>query len=239
MGRAVAKAATSLINMKKLFYFSLLTVIGCGQPESINSRGKDNTLKESRFSNLLAQFKNASADTLFVFSAGEFVQGNTYKGTAIDSISALLLPDSIGQARYETQPEVFAVCQFAIDSNRTGLIARTPSEYAPTSIKLFSYDNIKDSLTDYVELADNWGDAGDWMIKQSWLFKDDSRHMKALICVTNGHDNSVDNPKDTTVEEQDLYYLLDLSKPRIDTISTNKKQLVEQFDGLLKRQPSR
>lgn len=223
--------------MKKIFYLSLFAgVFGCGQSESINSAAKNNTPKDSRYTNLLSLFKDMSADTLFVFSEGEFVQGNTYKGVAIDSTSALLLPDNIGQVRYETQPEVFAVYQFAIDSNHTGLIARTPGEYAPTSIKLFRYDNLKDSLTDYIELADNWGDAGDWMIKQSWLFKDDKRQTKALIAVTNGHDNSVDNPKDTTVEEEELYYLLDLSKPRIDTISNNTKQLAQQFTGLLERQ---
>jgi hypothetical protein len=224
--------------MKQLFYISLFAIVsGCGQPESINSRGNDNTQQEGRYSDLLAQYKAlAIKDTLWVFSEGEFIHTNIYSGTAIDSSLAPLFPKEIVQASFSEQPSLFAIYQFKIDNNRLGLITRTPSEYLPSSIKLFIFDKAKDSITSYIELAENIGDAGDVSIKNSWLFRNKDSQLQALIAVTDLHYNSADNPHDTTVVKDAHFYLLDLSKHLIDTISDNKKQLAQQYAGLLESQ---
>jgi hypothetical protein len=224
--------------MKTLLYLiPFIAVFGCGQSESINSKGKDFTQKESRFSNLLPQYNNIGIDdTLFVFSEGEFVQSNHFKGAAIDSVNALLFPKEIAQANFIDSPSLFAVYQFAIDSNRVGLITRTPSEYLPSSIKLFIFDKAKDSITSYVELADNVGDAGDVSVKNSWIFRNKDRQVQTLLAVTDLHYNIVDNPRDSSIQTDNSYYLLDLSKHAIDTISDNKKQLAQQYAGLLETQ---
>ena len=193
-------------------------------------------MKDSRFSNLLPQYRTiAIDDTLWVFSEGEFVKTDIYKGTAIDSTNALLFPKEISQASFANTPSLFAIYQFDIDNNRVALVTRTPSEYLPSSIKLFVFDKAKDSITSYIELADNIGDAGDVSTKNSWLFKNNNQQLQALIAVTDLHYNIVDNPKDSSIQTDNSYYLLDLSKPGIDTMSDNKKQLARQFASLLEK----
>ena len=140
------------------------------------------------------------------------------------------------QANFSEQPSLFAIYQFDIDNNRLGLITRTPSDYLPSSIKLFVFDKTKDSITSYIELAENIGDAGDVSIKNSWLFRNKDKQVQTLIAVTDLHYNSADNPRDTSVVKDAHFYLLDLSKHLIDTISDNKKQLAQQYAGLLQEQ---
>jgi hypothetical protein len=92
----------------------------------------------------------------------------------------------------------------------------------------------KDTITNYIELGESWGDAGDFVELNTWLFRDSSKHLQALIREHQGHDNSVDNPKDTTVTTTDYYTLLDISKPRIDTIFDRKEELPKQYEQLVK-----
>ncbi|OQP64474.1 hypothetical protein A3860_21130 [Niastella vici] len=212
--------------MKKLFIpLSLIAVFSCGQQEPINSKAKQSN---SKFEPLLAQFKDIGIDTLQVYSTQDST--DIMSGRAIDSIGASFFPEEMAQAHFHEPPSLFAIYKFSIDKNRLGLLARTPSEYVPSSIKLFIFDSAKDSITSYIELGETIGDAGDYMIKNTWIFKDtSSKHLQALVNITQGHDNSVDNPKDTTVKEDEYYSLLDLSKPRIDTIFADKEQLPNKY----------
>lgn len=209
----------------------MIAVFSCEQPKPIKSRGQIEY--KGRFKDLFAQFFNIAIDTLEVYSPNN--DSSVFKGHAIDSINAQLFPAEMAQQHFTENPVLFAIYKFVIDSARLGLLARTPAEYAPTSIKLFIYDRRKDSLTSYIELGENFGDAGDYMTKSSWLFRDSSsKHIQALIEVFQGHDNSVDNPKDTTREEETLYSLVDLSKGA-DTLFAGKKQLPEKYSPLLKK----
>jgi hypothetical protein len=128
---------------------------------------------------------------------------------------------------------LYGVFKFAIDSNRLGLIARTNSIHAPVSIKLFFFDIKKDTIANYIELADYQQDAGDFMKMRSWLFRDSSKRLQTLIQEHEWHDNSADNPKDTIVTTADYYTLLDISKPRIDTIFERKEKLPKQYEQLI------
>ena len=84
-------------------------------------------------------------------------------------------------------------------------------------------------------MAENWGDAGDYMTKDSWLYKDNGKDLKSLIWVVEGQDNSVDNENDTTIREWDYYYLLDLSKTQVDTVNKDERVLQRKFSHLLKK----
>lgn len=219
--------------MKKLLYLIVIfaTFVGCNQRKPIKSGASAKSQKKSKYSNLLAAYNNIAIDTLWVYSSDDSV--NAYTGRALDSVNALFFPKDMAQWHFSEPPSLFAIYKFAIDANRLGLITRTPSEYVPSSIKLFILDLKKDSLTSYVEIAESWGDAGDYMIKNSWLFRDSSQHLQALIDVTQGHDNSADDAKDTTVVEKDYYTLLDLSKPNIDTIFADKEKLPKKYKSII------
>jgi hypothetical protein len=80
-----------------------------------------------------------------------------YKGIELDSSDAVLFPADISQQHFNDPPGLFAVYKFPINGNTLDLIARTPSEYVPSSIKLFFLDKVRDSITSYIELAENWG----------------------------------------------------------------------------------
>lgn len=195
--------------------------------------------KESKFNNLVSKYKDISFDTLKVFSA-EDLESNKYKfkGTQLDSADVSLFPNTLSE-QYFYDHGFFACFQFAIDSDRTALITRTPSTYEPTSIKLLIFDKQRDSITDFIELAETFGDAGDYAEKSSWLFKHESSKYKSLMWYQESHDNSVDDEKDTTIQTSNYYYLLDISKSKVDTISKDKKELTKNFGNLLKQQASR
>lgn len=221
--------------MKKLFFLAgVIAVFSCEQPKPIKSKGQAEY--KGRFKGLFAQFFNIAIDTLEVHSP----DGDTsvYNGRTIDSLNAQLFPENMARHHSTENPELFAVYKFAIDSARLGLIARTPSEYEPSSIKLFIYDKRKDSLTSYIEIGENWGDAGDYMKKSSWIFRDSSsKNLHILIDEFQGHDNSVDNAKDTTQDTRDLYTLLHFSKNGFDTVFMDKEELPAKYNHLVKKKP--
>ena len=218
--------------MKKLLYLIVITssMAGCDQMKPLKNA---NSEKKSKYYNLLVQYYNIGVDTLWVYSPKDSM--DVYNGRALDSVTALFFPADMAQQHFNEPPSLFAIYKFAIDTNRLGLLTRTPSEYVPSSIKLFIYDKRKDSLSTYIELGETFGDAGDYMEKNSWLFRDSSQHMYALIDVTQGHDNSADDPKDTTVVEKDYYTLIDLSKPHIDTIFVDQEKLPKKYKSIMDR----
>jgi hypothetical protein len=223
--------------MKKLFFLAgMVALFSCDQPKPIQSKG--GIVYNGRFKGLFAQFFNIGLDTLEVHSPDTVP--SVYNGRSIDSLNAQLFPSEMAQHHTAENPELFAIYKFMIDSARMGLLARTPSEYEPSSIKLFLWDKRKDSLTSYIELGETWGDAGDYMYKKSWLFRDtSSRHIQALIEEFQGHDNSVDNPKDTTREERYLYTLVDFTKNGLDTIFIDQEKLPGKYSQLIKKRGPR
>jgi hypothetical protein len=219
--------------MKKLFFLAgMVALFSCDQPKPINAKG--GIAYNGRFKDLFAQFSNIGLDTLEVHSPDS--ANDVYRGHTIDSLNARFFPEDMAKHHTSENPELFAIYKFMIDSARMGLLARTPSEYEPSSIKLFLWDRRKDSLTAYIELGENWGDAGDYMRKKSWLFRDTaSKHIQALIEVFQGHDNSVDNPKDTTREERYLYTLIGFTKTGLDTLFIDQEKLPVQYSELIKK----
>lgn len=115
------------------------------------------TVQKSKYRTLLSKFENISIDTLEIYSSEDF---GIYKGVQIDSLDAILFPKEIAEA-YFLEHDIYACYKFDIDSSKIGLIVRTPSMYVPSSIKLFVFDKITDNISEYIELAESWGDAGD------------------------------------------------------------------------------
>jgi hypothetical protein len=218
--------------MKKLLsLLCLIALFSCDQQKPINAKGSKQRF--SKYEPLFRLFNNIGVDTLEVYSTED--GADVMSGREIDSANAMLFPEDIRYRHFMAMQGLFAIYKFGIDKNRLGLLARTPSEYVPSSVKLFIFDIVKDSLTSYLELGENSGDAGDFIIKNTWLFRDTaSRHLQALINITHGYDNSADDPKDTTVSTKEYYTLLDLSKPRIDTLFAENETLPKQYKVLVR-----
>lgn len=171
--------------MKKLLYLiTIITLYSCNKkPESLSTE-KVEVKKESKYSHLLKKFENVSLDTLKVFSDEDF---KIFKGRELDSLDVILFPKEIAEAHFIDPQGIFACYKFPIDSNRIGLIARTPSEYVSSSIKVFVFNRVKDEITNYVELAESWSDAGDVLEKTSWLFRNKDNSISSLIWVHESH----------------------------------------------------
>ena len=208
---------------------SLFLFLSCNQSEK--PKPVEEIKIDSKFSRLLSKFKAVSIDTLHVYSSEGY---GAYKGVELDSTDAILFPREIREAHFADPPGLFAVYRFSIDSNRLGLIARTPAMYVPSSVKLFFFDKAKDSITSFIELAESWGDAGDWMTKDSWLIRSGNKDLRAFVWVLEGHDNSIEDPQATTTQEWNYYYLLDLSNFRADTMSSDSEELRKRFGHLKK-----
>lgn len=216
-----------------LLLFLIILFSGCEEkPKNTNDK-VTKTGQESKYKNLLSQFKTISIDTLEVYSSEDY---GKYKGIKIDSTDAVLFPKEIAEA-YFIEPDIYACYKFDINPSRIGLIARTPSMYVPSSIKLFVYNKIDDTISEYIELAESWGDAGDSLEKTSWLIKNKDNGINTLIRTVEKHDHSVDSENDTIVDRWEKYYLIELAKPTLDTIH-NSALLKNKFHKILNNKAS-
>jgi hypothetical protein len=220
--------------MRRLFYLStLILLFSCDQKPAKQQQAK--TSKASKFKSLLTKYKDISFDTLKVFSSAELESRQyKFKGKQLNSADVSLFPKELLEL-YSNDNGYFACYKFHIDNKRTGLITRTPSTYEPSSIKLLIFDKQQDAITDFIELAETFGDAGDMAEKTSWLFKDERKKYKSFMWVEESHDNSVDDENDTTIQTRNYYYLFDLSKAKLDTLNKDEKELLKKFGSLIKQ----
>lgn len=178
---------------------------------------------------LLSLYKDISFDTLKVASKTD-QDASTYKGSPMDNAAVALLPKpytSTGEPG-----EVYACFRFRIDAHTTGLITRVPSEYISSAVVLFLFDEKKQAcLPGYIELAENFADAGDALVKTSWLMKEKEK-TSAFIHIEENHDHSVEDPNDTIQESWDYYYLVNIENQEADTISKDNAYLKTKFGHL-------
>ena len=217
--------------MKSLIYILsiyTLAVVACNsKPVQTNN----SPVKSDSSSKFLSRFKQISFDTLKVYSPGQVDDKNDFVGVPLDSADAILFPKQIADAHLRDFPGLFACYKFSISKDKIGLIVRAPAMYVSSSIKLFIYDLNTNKLTESLELAENWGDAGDSMIKTSWLYTDKNK-INAFMWISEGHDNSVENESDSTITLSDKYSLLEIH-PKIDTLSEDSLSLEKRFRSLL------
>jgi hypothetical protein len=217
--------------MKKLLYlFAIVIFFSCNEKLKYTQKIVPRTLTESKYKKLLSKFKTITIDTIKVYSSDDY---ENYKGIRLDSLDAILFPKEIAEAYFHEQ-DLYACYKFEINATKIGLLTRTPSMYVPSSIKLFIYNKALDSITEYIELAELWGDAGDALEKTSWIIKSKENEINALIKVTLSHDHSVEDEKDTIIESSDNHFLIDLLKPKIDTINIDSESLIKRYKLLLK-----
>ncbi|KAA2245087.1 hypothetical protein F0L74_03760 [Chitinophaga agrisoli] len=195
-----------------------------------NIAAADSAAVTDAYQPLLSRYRDVSFDTLPVFPA-DTPDDTTYQfhGHLLDSTAVQLLVKDVGGETHTRHDGFFACYKFSMDSGRIGLITRVPSEYLSSSIQLFILDPRQQKITDHVELAEDFGDAGDAMTKTAWLFRNRQLQLQTFQRIHFSHDNSVDNENDTTVEQSDSYHLIGFSKPQNDTLSSDSLLLVKRF----------
>lgn len=219
--------------MKQILILLTMTLFfSCQEKNENTQKVAVKTVQKDKYKDLLAKFKNIAIDTLVVYSAEE--DFGKYKGIRIDSLDATLFPENIAKD-YLLEHDIFACYKFDINSSKIGLIARTPSEYVPSSIKLFVYDKTKNTISQYIELAENWGDAGESWVKTSWIIKNKGNQFRVLIEEDENYDHSAEDINDTIVESSEKHYLLELSSTKLDTINKNSEVLKKQFYSILNK----
>ncbi len=217
--------------MKQLLYLLIILIFfSCEEKPKHLHKIETEKDKESKYKNLLSKFKDISIDTLKVYSSENY---DNYRGIKMDSVDAILFPKEIAE-EYFLEHDLYACYKFEINSTKIGLLARTPSMYVPSSIKLFIYNKIEDNIKDYIELAESWGDAGDSMEKTSWIIQNEKNEINVLMRIIESHDHSIENENDTIVENWHYHHLINISKQKIDTISKDSKSITKKFKSLLK-----
>lgn len=227
--------------MKKLIaILTFLCLVSCGKevPKTEIKKEKvpETEVWVSKNQKFLDQFKTVDFDTLKVYS-GEEIYNEKFEffGKKIDSSDVNLFPEQYN-AFDNGKIETYAVYKFNIDENNLGLIARTPSEYWPTSLKLFVYNKSQERIIDFIEIAESWGDAGDVLTKKSWIYKAKNNQLNCFLWRYYAHDDSMDEDNETPSFMENHYFLLQFNNGKFDTISKNNKQLEKQFSIIIKKE---
>jgi hypothetical protein len=157
--------------------FFLILLAACTSAPQSNE--KTTPVSKPSFTDLLSQYKELNIDTFAVYSNANEYDNDSYpfKGKPIDSSFFYLFPQEIQNLLF-SDSELFACYKIKIDNQLYGLITRTPSEYVASSVKLLIVDINKKQFLNSYELSESWGDAGDAMEKDSWLYKNNSNNLE-------------------------------------------------------------
>ena len=193
--------------------------------------------KKGRYAGILSRCRFITIDTFRVQCDGSisdtFGKADTYRyiGAELDSAENLLFPPDFAPGPANNYSGIYVCYAFAIDGNHTGILARTPSAEQMSSIRLFTLNNMRDTLTDFIELAELWDKAAEKSETISWLFRDNERKLHAYTWLHSTYDHGTKDENDTTIDEYNYHYLVDLSKPKYDTISSNAGNLLKAFQA--------
>ena len=152
--------------MKKILLLSIyffLILISCSQKKQA----------EKDIDKFLNLFKTLSTDKLTIKST-EYLTDTTdyeFRGKIIDTSFYRFINDrylNLGLNKH-SDDGYYACYKRKLNGSTYLLIIRTPYEYWESSIKLYLFDLNNSKTSDYIEVAQNWGDAGDYLEKYSIL----------------------------------------------------------------------
>lgn len=183
----------------------------------------------------LTKFKWISIDTLKVYSS-ENLDNDTFKfkGTPLSFRDWPFVKSIYGKFANEFDSsesflnQFYACFKFEIDQQTTALIIRTPGEYVSSKIDLFIYNSTTQNVSHQIELAENWGDAGDLFERCSFLFKSGNT-LNNYQYNYSSYDHSVEDEKDTTIDEWHDLYHVKILETTIDTIAKDSTKLLKYW----------
>ncbi|MGV3529814.1 MAG: hypothetical protein ACO1OO_13020 [Flavisolibacter sp.] len=190
--------------------------------------------ESSRFTQALGKFKPIQFDTLRVNSSYRLDKEDyPFKGVPLDSLEAALFPSEIA-SRVTKYDQMYACYRFPMGDGFAGLIARVPSTYESSSIQLFILDKAKDNIVNYFELAEIFGDAGDFAEKVSWLIWAENE-LRNFSWYYEAHDYSVEDEGDNRFEEFNNFSLVQINKGSVDTLAKDSAALIPSFGAYIQK----
>lgn len=171
-----------------------------------------------RFTNLLSRYSDIRVDTLQVFYESGSEEKSNYFGKQLDSSSIKLILGALPEVNYTGN--FYATYKFDIDTSYLGLITRVPSFYESTALVLLIYNKRFDCICNHVDLAEDFGDAGDVFRRISWIFKNSNNVTKLATLEESAHYHETDNPDDTAVDRHSSFFMWNLNcSPKSDTVN--------------------
>lgn len=204
------------MNTKYIIYLALvLSACNISKPEK-ETLAKANSV----FNKYLADNKILQFDTLFVTYTDNEKDKSKFIGDSMFAEQTLKLPKSL---QAENNFLGFYYCGTLIVDDRTkAILIRTPSTYVSSSIKLFIYNQLKDTITNYYELADELGDAGYSYKKECKIFRNNKNRLEFIFKESH---TAYNISEDKMESNYILNYNCTLNQTRLDTISKNKINL--------------
>ena len=148
------------MNAKITLTFALLSCVlfsGCVS----NSKNEEKSTSDQALQNFLSSFKNLDNDTLLIQSAAIPDSLGDFIGSKIDTgFYKFINHDDVEWAK-RANYNFYGCYKFNLSSDTIALIIRCPSEYWESSLKLFLFNKETLLTSDWIELAQIWGDAGD------------------------------------------------------------------------------
>lgn len=209
----------------------VLVFSNCSQQETSETVTEKN-LAPSRYSTIEHLFNSISPDSFFVFSDWDIEKANfEFKGTSMDSNQVAILPHEWIE-NYTWNKDFGACYKFNIDSIHVALIARVPSEYVSSAIKLFVFNLQKDSITKTINLADIFGDAGEVSYYKSCIIAKTNNLFDIITYNGGSYDHRASDENDSIIENWNYYYLYKLNKDIIDTLMKDSASVVNHYPTL-------
>jgi hypothetical protein len=218
----------------KLSHLFLLFLIACNNHPK-NSTPLSSDTPQYTIDSFLAKFKSITLDTLKVYSAEDIENDSfKFKGQSLNQHDWPYIKSIYGEfaKEYDSSDvllsQFYACYKFEVDKHITALIIRTPGEYVSSKIDLFIYNSITQNVYHQIELAENWGDAGDMFERCSFLFKSGNT-LNNYQYNYSSYDHSVEDINDSTLEVwRDLYYLK-INTKNIDTLNKDSTMLLKYW----------
>lgn len=207
--------------MKQLFSIVCLLTLACSNPEAPVTA----TVSSASYSidSFLSKFKDIEFDSLKVYTSDQIdADTSFYKGYALDSMDARYIANIYGDMAFDSSraylSQFYACYKFKIDEERTGLIIRCPSEYVSSFLDVFEYNRKTGKVLHLINLSELWGDAGDVYERSSYLFRAD-KGIGVYQYNMSSYDHSVEDEKDSTIDEWYNHYTIRISEGKFDTLS--------------------
>ncbi|MFM7022609.1 MAG: hypothetical protein ACKOXB_06485 [Flavobacteriales bacterium] len=133
-------------------------------------------------SDYLSMFHPFSSDTFKIESPDqeESQSKNPFFGRELASSLYSFIDTTVIQ-RTDGASKVFACFKRKLSDGNYLLIMRTPGEYWESTIELFVFDSLAQKNIAHLEVAESWGDAGDSMVKRSYLMKENNKYRLILF----------------------------------------------------------
>lgn len=223
----------------KVSFILAMVFIGCNQQQAAPPPVStvDSTelaiaaLMNISYERVMGKFAMTEFDTLAIYSPEQAEDGGytSFGGVPLDSLEIRTLFPGKAWAS-NGRPCFYAVGAFEIDSLRTALLTRVPSDSGSAAISLQVYNNSKRTMADYGILADKRGNEGHLQEKKAWLLKTAEQQLQSFVWV-----RDYDVPGAPAPKISDRYCLLDFINDRWDTVTTNTEVLAKDFGNTLKR----